>query len=580
MKQGVCLDNFFNLCHFSSYENAMDLHGMHASTSYAQMPATFGTQAQGRSKNKLHIDVTSEDKSKASERSERSVTHGGLLTAGSPLQVLQPLSNASSRSSIPSAGLSSASSRRSFSSLQSNESIDETEKESTPEYLGAKPKFTITTPEKKSSKAFNFDDIVALSDQSPISESTNELDEYKILLKLEDDVVEDEIVEIKEIRLLEQCESELTKENVNEIEVTNATSQTDKPPKLGLKRSKFKLSLPKLTELPSLMKKEICRKCAKWHDLGKSKMCTVGQEDDEQNHRVNSRDSKHAIVHKQGKVGCGDEVKHTRNNGVNVNQNTFKTDAAKGCDKGGEIKKLSGKTANQPTIVKAEIHTLVDELFIEEDSDTDIEKKENSAVQERACGLIISEVKDKNDVDNDVVKCPFESCFNDNQSPTKLHNTDPYDANKTEKKVSEGLTEGLTEDLKNTDWLSQCPFYAGLRLDLCNGTESELPNNNSSIQLRTRISEGNITLNQNGGRDSLGHKTNSMPLRNGTVSHDELKSLPQETISSFGNLYEIHDANCTKGKGALKSVPANGDLTKSEGIVIFQISDQEDKGSS
>ncbi|KAH3883958.1 hypothetical protein DPMN_007928 [Dreissena polymorpha] len=115
---------------FSSYENALDLHGMHASTSYTQLAANFSRIRQDSSKTGSHVQLPSLD-SKQGEIS----TKEGLL------------SRPSSRCSLGNTELS-------MGEIASGKSLTC----STMEFFSSPPKptFTITSPECESPKKLSF----------------------------------------------------------------------------------------------------------------------------------------------------------------------------------------------------------------------------------------------------------------------------------------------------------------------------------------------------------------------------------------------------------------------------------------
>lgn len=589
----------------------MDLHGMHASTSYAQMPANFSSLRQDRSSSRLTTDFGLDDKSRASERLS---THGSFLSTGSPHH---SLSNSSSRASIPNSSskpcLSNASSRKSLGSLQSTESVEETEGESTPDHLGAKPKFTITTPEKKSYRAFDFDDVLSM--QSIGKKPMDQL-ESDITVSRPDTICIDDVVVVEAIDIKDSVnESPELKSDGNGSSDVASRMDLDQPQKLGLKRSKFKLSLPKLTELPSLVKKEICKKCASWHDFGKGKTC---------NGSPQSNGKKKDFSDSDG------------------NQNS--SPQSKGCAKN----KSHESTVENFKQINTDINILVDNLVKDMKVD-DVLSEDECTNKEQSLGPVTYEEEFELALDQTVVeihKCPYADdetdeknpdedmqyfeCSSDNMPNGQCPPEDPSserclfkeDTANVDKCSLEDTLRGVEYEISDNkddcvniaadkpevrgnnvegcdeDILSKCPFFTGNRTDICNGTSSDMKSQSGMIDNRdtTETNERQVSLGPNGNACKSSNSVGkNLGLRNcnGTVSYCELKSLTQETpkSSSLSDLYEIHDIKCpwaskraveieNDKKLSRKPVSKLGDFQKTDTIVIFQISDDEDKGQS
>lgn len=590
----------------------MDLHGMHASTSYAQMPANFSSLRQDKSSSRLTTDFALDDKSRTGERLS---THGSFLSTGSPHH---SLSNSSSRASIPNSSsrpcLSNASSRKSLGSLQSTESVEETEGESTPEHFGAKPKFTITTPEKKSYIAFDFDDVLGV--QNSGKKSLDQL-ESDISVSKPDTICIDDVVVVESIDIKDSVNEslELKSDGSGSSNVASGLD-LDQPQKLGLKRSKFRLSLPKLTELPSLVKKEICKKCASWHDFGKGKTCNGSPQSN--GNRKDFSD-------------------------LSGNQNSSPQSK---CDKGCEKNKSYESTVENFKQINTDINILVDNLVkdmkvddvLSEDECTDKEQSQGPVTYEEEFELALDqtvveihkcpdeETDDKNpEEDMQYFECSSDNMPNgqcppedasserclfkeDNANVNKCSLEDTLRGVKYEISDNKGEFVNIAADKPEVkrnnvegcdkDILSKCPFFTGNRTDICNGTSSETKSKLVMAENRdtTETNETQVNLGPNGNAckssNSVG-KTLGLRNCNGTVSHCELKSLTQETpkSSSLSDLYEIHDIKCpwaskraveieNDKKLSRKPVSKLGDFQKTDTIVIFQISDDEDKGQS
>lgn len=595
------------LIFFSSYENAMDLHGMHASTSYAQMPASFGAISQSRSTSKL--DTAADDKD-----IDKPVSKGPYLTTGSPHQGLP---NVTSSVRIPNtgsrSGLSASGSHKSFGSMRSNESVEETEEDNISEQLGAKPKFTITTPEKKISKTFEFADFISLSQRSDVDNIGTSLDKK--------DSDKGDIIEIQDISPIDNACDSKREENSPKL-------QPEKPQKLTLKRSKFKLSLPKLSELPSIVKKEICKKCAKWHDLGKHKICNGSAKSvvvEEKSTKCSHESDHSEVVWTRRQVDDKSRTKernHSCENDSGFQESEHSTDEMNDDQPNGHFKQI-----------KADIHNLVDSLVNDAlDQNVKVKNDDNGNcgpvtnpddikldnVDDKislGCVLLDNEVTDdtvnKIGVSSNCVQSHstdslkykiIDNCQCSNPLRTDLNNH--RSNNQKDFKKSSGNLVAAAENGGDTsvDFLSKCPFFSGVQTENCNGTIPQRKPQNKGNEIDNRIDVEQSSLKHKGDvwepngdctRKSNSESKISLSVNNcnGTLSHDELKSIPQNRprIASLGSLYEIHDIKCASRRQidgendrliGRKSVPTVSNFSNSEAIVIFQISDDEDRSQS
>lgn len=511
----------------------MDLHGMHASTSYAQMPETFASMTKVKSVNKLDSQPDGVEKPSPNLLTPGTL-HGSISSTGS-LHAGHSDTDSLHVSNCPLHNLSNAGSKQSLTSLHSKDSSDKTEGESTPEHFGAKPKFTITTPEKK----LDFDDTFIFTEKASVSKSPGELDNKNDIIKITNT-------------------NGLENDKIETVESNNATFrdntvQPNKSPKLRLKRSKFKLCLPRLAELPALVRREICKKCAQWHDLGKGKSCP----DD-----VASSDSKSTLLDVDDK---------TRKNSSDRSKNKGKCSIEEDIS----IKHTNIQRTKVPVIKILQINK--DLNNVSESLKTGEKDSENHKIG--------TDVDHSNSIGEENVKientgqrtlsnstgCPFGYTSDDDTSSSQIKTdvNDPWEYKRVDTQFRTG-----------PDLLKPCPLFSVVRRDLCNGIDSNTTNYNSSTRLMSNIIEGRGTANQNGNSCGLESKSKSLTLRNGTVSHEDLNFFPQDKKSSIGSLYEIHDVTCSSRRGSHRSVRAVGDCTKPDDIVIFQISDDEERGQS
>ncbi|XP_052799899.1 soluble guanylate cyclase gcy-35-like isoform X2 [Mya arenaria] len=149
---------------FSSYENAMDLHSMHASTSYAQLASNFGSLRRKSSTSFSHLrldDISIDEKSNNKlGNTQNSLSHARFLSTSS--------SQCSLNSNSPgSPEVSSVTVAQKGDTGSIHENTEEDLEYQGMLFFGARPKFTITTPEKTVKH-------LALSDWNEICKESHE----------------------------------------------------------------------------------------------------------------------------------------------------------------------------------------------------------------------------------------------------------------------------------------------------------------------------------------------------------------------------------------------------------------------